>query len=81
MDAQVCTLISGLAIKNPSKKTQKKTPKKPTKNVFFWGFFKFFMKIIQTLKKIFYEQLRHKLSFIYKNIVRYALNLEYFRKK
>jgi hypothetical protein len=38
---------------------------------------------IQTfsLKLIFYEQIRHKLSFIYKKIVRYALNLEYFRKK
>jgi hypothetical protein len=41
---------SGLAIKNPPKKTHPKKPKKthlkkPTKNGFFWvflGFFKFF---------------------------------------
>ncbi len=41
------------------------------------------MKIIQNflLKQIFYEQIGHKLSFIYKKIVRYALILEYFRKK
>jgi hypothetical protein len=60
-----CT--AGLALKNPPKKTHPKKPqkthpkkpkkthlKKPTKNVFFWGFFGFFlnflffMKIIQT---------------------------------
>ncbi len=27
------------------------------------------------MKQIFNEQIRHKLSFIYQNIVRYALNL------
>ncbi len=36
------------------------------------------MKIIQIfltfLKQIFYEQIRHKRSFIYKKIVSYALN-------
>jgi hypothetical protein len=46
-------MLSGLALKNPPKKThpkkptQKNPPKKPTKNVFFWGvfwgFFKFFI--------------------------------------
>jgi hypothetical protein len=40
------------------------------------------MKIIQLFssKQIFYEQIRHKLSLVYKKIVRYALNYEYFRK-
>jgi hypothetical protein len=32
---------AGLALKNPPKKTQKTHLKKPTKNVFFFGFFKF----------------------------------------
>jgi len=42
------------------------------------------MRIIQTFlfeTDFFYEQIRDKLSFIYKKIVRYALNQEYFRKK
>jgi hypothetical protein len=38
----VC-LRSGLAIKNPPKKTHLK---KPTKNVFFWVFFGFFKKFV-----------------------------------
>jgi hypothetical protein len=64
---------SGLAIKNPPKKTHSKKPtqkthlKKPTKNGFFGFFliFLFFMKIIQTF---FFKQI------FYKQIVRYALN-------
>ncbi len=52
----------------------------------FLGFFLnflFFMKIIQTFlfQTDFYEQISNKLSFIYKKMVRYALNWEYFRKK
>ncbi len=59
-------LEAGLPIKN--------LPKKPTENDFlgFFGFFLgynflFFMKIIQTFlfETDFYEQIRHKLSFIY----------------
>jgi hypothetical protein len=44
--------------------------------MFFFGFFKIFMKIIQTFlfQTDFYEQINNKLSFIYKKIVRYALN-------
>jgi hypothetical protein len=34
-------LKSGLALKNPPKKTRKNPPKKPTKSGFFLGFFKF----------------------------------------
>jgi hypothetical protein len=66
---------AGLAIKNPPKKpTQKTHPKthlkKPLK-WFFWVFknFTFFMRIIKTFlfeTDFFYEQIRHKLSFIYK---------------
>jgi hypothetical protein len=67
--------------KNPAKKTRLKKPtqKNPTKKkhlkiplkMGFLGFFKFFlffMKIIQifSFETDFYEQVRHKLSFIYK---------------
>jgi hypothetical protein len=55
---------------------------------FFWvflGFFKFFIfyenNKLFSFKLIFYEQISNKLSFIYQEIVRYALNKEYFRKK
>ncbi len=61
----VCVLWTGLALKNPPKKTTQKNSKnppkktqkthlkKPTKNVFFWVLlnFLFFMKIIQTLSR------------------------------
>ncbi len=62
------------------KPTQKNPPKKPTKNVVFfvfWGFFIIFYKNntnFSLWNLYFYEQIRHKLSFIYKKIVRYALN-------
>ncbi len=53
---------AGLAIKNPLKK--------PTKNVFFFLIFNFFMKIIQMFlfetDFFFHEKISHKLSFIYK---------------
>jgi hypothetical protein len=49
---------------------KKSTPKNPLKLGFFRVFsnFLFFMKIIQTFlfETDFYEQIRHKLSFIYK---------------
>jgi hypothetical protein len=67
---------AGLAIKNPPKKTHLKNP---TKNGFF-GFLKFLifyenkMYKLFSLKQIFYEQIRHNILFIYKKIVRYALN-------
>jgi hypothetical protein len=73
---------AGLAIKkthpkNPPKQTH---PKKTTKNGFLgiMGFLKFLIfyenNTLFSLKQIFYEQIRHKLSRIYKKIVRYALN-------
>ncbi len=70
-------LEAGLAIiKNPPKKKQNNPPKKPTKNVFL-GFFKFLIFYdtnFSLWNRFFYEQIRHKLSFIYKKILRYALN-------
>jgi hypothetical protein len=64
-------LQPGLAIKKP---TQKNPPKKPTKNVYVFLIFYENNKKNFSLKPIFYEQIRHKLSFIYKTIVRCALN-------
>jgi hypothetical protein len=72
--------------KKPTQKTHpKKPPKKPTKNVFFYvvflGFLKFLIFLrkyykLFSLKQIFNEQIRHKLSFIYKTIpvVRYRMH-------
>ncbi len=66
----------GLAIKKPIQKNPQKNQKTHQKCffccffVFFWffKFFLFFMKVIQTFlfETDFYEQIRHKLSFIYK---------------
>ncbi len=51
--------------------------------MFFLDFFGFFLNFyffneyktnFFYFKQIFYEQISHKLSFIYKKIVRYALN-------
>jgi hypothetical protein len=74
-------LQPGLAIKTHPKKTEKNHLKNPQKKFFFVFLnFKFLLKIIQTFlfETDFYEQIRQKLSFIYKKIVRYALNQEYF---
>jgi hypothetical protein len=66
---------AGLAIENPPKKTHLKNPLK----MGFLGFFKFFLFFKKeykhiSLKQIFSEQIRQKLSFIYQKIGRYALN-------
>ncbi len=39
------------------------------------------MKIIQTLKQIFYEQIRHKLSHIYKKNSKVCTQLRIFQKE
>jgi hypothetical protein len=70
--------LPGLAIKNPPKKTPKNPPKKTHRSVFL-GFFKFLIFYenntnFSLWNRFFYEQIRSKLSFIYKKIVRYALN-------
>jgi hypothetical protein len=67
-------LFGRVGNKKPTQK-KKKTPKITHQKWVFLNF-EFFMKIIQTflLETDFYEQIRRKLSFIYKKIVRYALN-------
>jgi hypothetical protein len=87
-------LVAGLAIKTHPKKPKKSTqkiPKKQLKNplkMFFFSFFGFFLILIYyekkikllSLKQIFYQQIRHELSFIYKKNCKVCTQLRIFQK-
>ncbi len=81
-------LSSRVGIKKPNQKTPKNHLKNPLK-MYFFGFLGFLKLLIFyenntnffSFKQIFYEQISHKLSFIYKKMVRYCNNVKVESKK